>query len=709
MKKHKQIILLTLFTLYILIPFDAYSQDIFSLKGRWEGEMEIPGTPLEFNVDFSQLSDGSWKGDISIPAQMAKDLPLSDISISGDIVTFKIRGVPGDPTFKGKFNETGKKITGDLIQSGQTFPFHLESSADPTTVVKESLLGFDKIIEDALKTFDVPGLALAIVKEDQVVYAKGFGYRDIENKLPVTPDTLMAIGSSTKAFTTYAMGTLVDQGKLEWDTPVRKFIPWFRLKDTFMIERLTPRDMVTHRSGLPRHDLVWYNNFTSSREEMVRSLAHLQPSADLRERFQYNNLMFLTSGYLIETLTGKKWEDSIRMLVFEPLDMKRSNFSVEDSQKDADFALPYRENDGKIEKIPFRNISTIGPAGSINSCVNEMSHWLIVHLNQGKFQGKQLINPSTLQDMHLAHMPTGATPTRPEISPANYGMGWFVDNYRGHRRFHHGGNIDGFSAMVSMLPHDGLGFVVLTNMNGTGLPELIIRHAADRILGLDPIDWLGEAAKRREEGEEAAEEAEQKKEIRKKTGTKPSHKLGDYTGDYENPGYGILKVELNSLGLQFTFNKITTPLEHWHYDTFNGKKAADPTFEDMKLTFRTDANGNIAAIAAPFEPTVDEIIFSKKPDARMFDPEYLKKFIGDYELVGQTLTVTLKGNTLTVQIPGQPVLELVPDLGGEFYLKEVKVISLAFIEDEQGKVTGLELYQPDGTYTATKNKPEVRK
>jgi CubicO group peptidase (beta-lactamase class C family) len=704
MKKNNQIIFLCLFVLYIFFPTGAYSQDSFSLKGRWEGKIEISGTPLEFNVDFSQLPDGTWKGDISIPAQMAKDLPLADISVSDANVTFKISGVPGDPTFKGKLNETGKKITGDLSQGGQTFPFFLESSADPSIAVKEALQGFDKIIDEALKTFNVPGMALAIVKEDQVVFAKGFGYRDLENKLPVTPDTLMAIGSSTKAFTTYAMGILVDQGKLEWDTPVRNFIPWFRLQDTFMSERITPRDMVTHRSGLPRHDLVWYNNFTSSREDLVKSLAYLQPSADLRERFQYNNLMFLTSGYLIETLTGKKWEDSIRALVFEPLSMKRSNFSIEDSQKDSDFALPYRENDGKIEKIPFRNITTVGPAGAINSCVNEMSHWLMVHLNQGKFQGEQLINPSTLQDMHLAHMPTGATPTRPEISPADYGLGWFVDNYRGHRRFHHGGNIDGFSALVSMLPYDGLGFVALTNMNGTALPELIIRHAADRILGLETIDWLGEAAKRREEGEKAGEEAEQKKEIRRKTGTKPSHNLEDYAGEYENPGYGNLKVALTSQGLEFTFNGITTPLEHWHYDTFNGKEAGDPTFQDMKLTFRADVNGQVAAIAAPFEAAVDEIIFTKKPDARMFDPEYLKKFIGDYELIGQTLTVNLKGKTLTVQIPGQPPLELVPDLGGEFYLKEVKVISLAFVMDDQGNVTGMELYQPDGTYAATKIK-----
>lgn len=700
MKRLFNLSLVLILLLFLWIPAALYCEEALSLAGHWEGTIDLPGMKLEVDLDFSQEADSSWKGDISIPMQKAKDLPLANISIEGSQVTFSISGVPGDPTFKGTFSEDANTISGDFIQGENAFPFILTREADPVAKAKKALEGFDDIVNNAIKTFKVPGLAIAIIKDDEVIFSKGFGYRDVEQKLPMTEDTLLAIGSSSKAFTTFALGVLMDEGKLEWNKPVRNYIPWFRLYDPVMGERLTPRDLVTHRSGLPRHDLVWYNNFTASREEFVRRLAHLQPSADLREKFQYNNLMYLTAGYLVEVLTGKKWEDSIRALVFEPLSMTRTNFSVEDSQKDNDFAQPYREDEGEIEKIPFRNITNIGPAGSINSCVNEMSNWLIVHLYEGKFKDKQIINPTTLEDMHLAHMPTGGTPSRPEISPADYGMGWFVDNYRGHRRVHHGGNIDGFSAMVSMLPQDGFGFVILSNKNGTPVPELIIRTSTDILLELEPVDWLGEAAKRKAEGEEAGEKAKEKKSVRQKPGTKPAHKLEEYVGDYGHPGYGEIKVFLKDKKLSFTYNGITTPLEHWHYETFNGGEADDPTFEDSKLTFRTDAKGNVAETAAPFEPSTEEIIFKKKPDARFFDPEYLKQFVGKYKLLSQTFTVNLKGETLTLHVPGQPLFDLVPDLGGEFFFKQYKIISLRFIMDEQGNVTKFEIYQPGGIFEA---------
>jgi CubicO group peptidase (beta-lactamase class C family) len=541
-------------------------------------------------------------------------------------------------------------------------------------------------------------VAIAVVKGREVILAKGYGYRDVDKKLPVTADTLMAIGSSTKAFTAFLLGTLVDKGKVEWDKPVRSFIPWFRLYDAQAGERLTPRDLVTHRSGLPRHDLLWYNNHTATRESLVRSLAYLQPSADLREKWQYNNLMFLTAGFLVETVTGRSWEANVRSLVFEPLGMTRSNFSVADSQKDADFAFPYDERDGKIKKIPFRDITTIGPAGSINSSVNEMSRWVMVHINGGRLGDKQVIGADTLADLHRPYMTTGAVPTRPDITPFDYALGWMVDNYRGHNRVHHGGNIDGFSAMVSLWPDDDLGFVILTNMNGTGLPELLIRTAADRILGLEAVDWIGDAAKKIAAGREVGKKAEENKTARRRPGTVPAHKLEEYAGDYRHPGYGDLKVTLEAGRLGFVYNGIATPLSHWHFETFNGGKAEDPAFEDMKLTFRTDVNGYVVGVSIPFEASVDDIYFAKKPDARQFDPAYLERLLGDYVLPTQTITVGLKGDILTLSIPGQPVYDLIPEVGGEFSLKLAKVVRLRFIEDAKGRVTALEVSQPGGVY-----------
>jgi CubicO group peptidase (beta-lactamase class C family) len=677
---------------------DSFAEDA-SLAGHWVGAVELPGTKLEFDIDLTAKPDGTWSGDISIPMQNAQDLPLGNITVKGKDVSFEISEVPGSPTFKGTFSEDGQKISGQFTQEGQSFPFAMSRSAGLKAKAKEALAGLDEIVNKGLQGLKVPGIAVAIIVEDEVILAKGYGYKDLENKVQMTPDTLLAIGSSSKAFTVFALGTL-DEGKMEWDKPLRNYIPWFRLYDSFASERLTPRDTVTHRSGLPRHDLAWYNNTTISREELVRRLAYLKPTADLRAIWQYNNHMYLTAGYLVEVLTGKTWEDAVRAQVLNPLGMKRTNFSVADSQKDSDFAWPYREDEGKIEKIPFRSLTNMGPAGSINSSVNEMSRWVLVHLNGGKLKDKQIINPQTIQDMHLAHMPTGETPEIPEVTPADYGMGWFVDSYRGHGRIHHGGNIDGFSAMVSMLPQDRVGFVALANKNATGLPELLIRHATDLILGLETKDWVGEAAKSKVKGDEVSKEAEKKKAARRVLNTKPSHKLEDYAGDYFHPGYGDLKVAVEKGQLVFTYNYITTPLEHWHFETFNGVRAGDPVLEDTKLNFITDANGYVARLEAPFEATLEPIVFEKKPDARLSDQAYLQRFVGKYLLIEQVITISLKGNVLFATVPGSPELELVPGLGDEFTLKQMKVVSLRFKMDDKGNVVAMELSQPGGIFEA---------
>jgi CubicO group peptidase (beta-lactamase class C family) len=690
--------------LFILIAcstgFAAVQQN--SIAGHWEGAIKLPAADLKISVDFTNTA-GKLSATITIPQQGAKDLPLSDVAFDNDSnkreVSFALVGVPGDPKFKGKLSPDGQKIDGTLSQGGANLPCNLER-ADPAGRAKEALAGFDDVVTDAMKKFEVPGMAIAIVKGKEIVYAKGFGYRDVERQLPVTADTLFAIGSSSKAFTTFVLGTLVDEGKIEWEKPVRTYIPWFKLYDPSMTEHLTVRDLVTHRSGLPRHDLVWYNNFESSREQFVRKLAYLEPSADLREKFQYNNLMFLTAGYLTEVITGKTWEEAVRARILDLLGMKRTDFSVVDSQKDADFAEPYSKKDGKVQKIPFRPITNLAPAGSINSSVNEMARWVTVHLNGGKYGDKKLAEAPTVADMHLAHMVTGATSPEAEITGGEYGMGWFGDNYRGHRRVEHGGNIDGFSANVVLFPKDDFGMVVLTNLNGTPLRDLIAQVAADRLLGLKPTDWINQGAARRALAERENKEGAKKKAVTRVVGTVPSHKLADYAGDYEHPGYGILKVELNGAKLEATFNKITTPLEHWHYDTFSGGKAKDSTFENMKFTFHTDVNGFIANVSAPFEPAVKEIVFVKKPDARLFDPAFLARFTGDYNLQGQTISIAIKGNALVATLPGQPQIDLLPSLSGDFVFKQVQVVSIHFVSDDQGKVSAFELRQPGTVLTA---------
>jgi len=576
-----------------------------------------------------------------------------------------------------------------------------ETGEDRAAAARAALEGFDDLINQAIEDFNVPGLGIAVVAGGEVVYAEGFGFRDVENDLPMTPGSLFAIGSTTKAMTVTALGMLVDEGKLDWDTPLRLYLPGFRLSDPLTTERITLRDLVTHRSGLPRHDLIWYNNDQSTRAEIVDRLAYLELTEDLRAKFQYNNLMFMTAGYLAGQLSGTTWEEVVRERLFEPLGMQRSNFSVDDLRKDADHALPYRENDGnEIERMPFRRNELIGPAGSVNSSVNEMARWLAFNLQGGRVDDHQLISAGTLADIHSPHMTSGATPDRPDISVWTVGMGWGIQTYRGHRQISHGGGIGGFITSVVFFPDDDLGLVVFNNCR-SGLPRLVARHAADRILGLQEVDWIGEALEKRKKAKAESEKAEEKKETTRVAGTTATHPLTDYTGEYVHPGYGTLQISLADEALEVNYNEIVAPLEHWHYDVWNGAEAEGDGFEDEKFIFRSNVDGLIAAVESQFEPRGEPIVFRKRPDTRLSDPDYLQGFVGTYEMAdGTKLYIELSGQVLTLNIPGEQLYTLEPNLSGRFVFKEWRWISVGFGLNDQNRAVKAILYQPNGVYEA---------
>jgi hypothetical protein len=290
---------------------------------------------------------------------------------------------------------------------------------------------------------------------------------------------------------------------------------------------------------------------------------------------------------------------------------------------------------------------------------------------------------------------------RKEIAPAGYGLGWFISNYRGHRRVSHGGGIDGFTAQTSLFPDDGLGVVVLANMNGTALPEMLTRHAADRVLGLTPIDWSGEELDKKVKGKAATKQAKTKKNLVRKSGTTPAHKLQEYAGEYEHPGYGRLHVELRDGKLAVRYNDIEAELEHWHYEVFNGlKNPKDPAFENLKLQFLTNLKGDVGSVAIDLEPTIKPIVFTKRPDAKLSDPEYLKRFQGEYELAGRTLHVRIKGTTLVMDSPGQGTITLVPDQSGEFNVKEQSELSIRFVPGKDSSADEMALATPDGVFSA---------
>jgi CubicO group peptidase (beta-lactamase class C family) len=680
-------------------PQTSAAGEAAGLEGHWKGAIEIPGQELKIDIDFGRADDG-WTGDVSIPAQGAQDLPLKDLSLKADQVTFAISGIPGDPTFSGTLSNDGTRMTGEFTQGGQTFPFSLTSGIPPADKARAALSDVDPIIDAALADWQTPAVAVAIVVDGEVVLCRGYGFRDRENQLPATTRTLFAIGSCTKAFTTSCMATLVDEGLLDWNRPVVEYLPNFQMHDEYATAHLTPRDMVTHRSGLPRHDLVWYNNETVTRAELVGRLPYLEPNHDLRERWQYNNLMYLTAGYLIEQLTGESWEEAVRLRILAPLEMERSNFSVEVSQVADDFALPYLEEDDELRRIEFRPLTVMGPAGSINSCAEEMANWLIVNLGNGRFGDQQLLAAATVKELHTPQMIMPGTPDSPEDSPMSYALGWMTHTWQGHFQVQHGGNIDGFSARVTLFPNDGVGIVMLTNKDADGLIGPTTKTLADRALGLEPREWIGEAAEERDEAKAFLEEAEEKKDLFREKKTKPSRPLEAFAGEYQHPGYGVIEIRKEGKTLEMILNGMHMPLEHWHYDVFSVAESDEEVIpENLRAVFLGNVRGNLS-LSMALEPHVDPIVFERLPDKRLRDPAFLQRLVGDYEVPGQIITIILQGTVLKVRVGGQPALELEPRGSEEFTIKGLASISLRFVLESDGPASEMLLVQPGGVFTA---------
>jgi len=564
------------------------------------------------------------------------------------------------------------------------------------------LEGLDDLAHQAMKEWKVPGVALAVVQDGKVIYAKGYGYRDLENKLPVTTATLFPIGSITKSFTALTFGILKTEGKVDWDKPVRTYLPEFQMYDPVASEQATPRDLFSHRTGLPRHDLVWYGS-DFSREDLVSRLRYLKPNKGFRTAYQYNNLTVMTMGYLEGKLTGLGWEGSIREKIFAPLGMSHSDLSVTDMEKTDDHALPYELKKDVVAKVPFHNIDAIGPAGAINSSVDDMSHYLIFQLGDGKYDGKPVVAESDLREMHS---PQTAIPDPPPafsmsgLGHFSYGLAWVVTAYRGHNLVWHNGGIDGFYALLSMLPDDHLGVVVLTNLPNGQTPEVLAYSVYDRLLGLDPLPWFDRFKDLAAKGKKQEEEAKKNKATDRKTGTHPSHRLADFAGEYQNPGYGILKVALQGDALELSLNQLGPfPLEHYHYDIFQVPEDFDSVAAGEKFQFEMSKKGEIDSIAATLEPALGEdITFTRAPEK--ISTDVLQKLAGDYLLADQTVTFAVTGGVLHLTVPGQPVYELIPRKQLSFDVQGLAGFSVDFQMDPSGKVNEAVFHQPNGVFHA---------
>lgn len=553
---------------------------------------------------------------------------------------------------------------------------------------KGNLDGFDEFMAKAMQEFKVPGAAVAVVKDGKLVLAKGYGYRDVARKLPVTGATVFPIASITKSFTVTALGTLADQGKLDWDKPVREYLPGFRMHDPVATEQLTARDMVSHRSGLPRHDLVWYSS-SFTREQLVERLRYLEPNKPLRSKFQYNNLMFVTAGYLGGRIAGTTWEGLVRQRVLEPLGMANTKFSSQEARKTSDYALPYRKNwkTEVVNEIEFSKWGDVGPAGSMNSSIDDIAAYLLMHVNKGTVAGKQVLGKNNAEQMQSPQMVLQGNPLFPELGETSYGMGLFIETYRGHKHVSHGGNLDGFSLQLSFLPADGIGVVVLTNLSGTSLRDLVPYHVYDRLLGLEGIDWVQRFREIERKRRDQELSAEKKGYTGQKAGTHPSHELAEYAGAFEHPGYGAMTIRADSTGgapkLFLKLNDIERPLEHFHYDTFQVPENPLDPFEKLRVTFPTNVQGEISTVQANLDANVNEIVFTRAPEKRMFEVSFLRQFTGEYDTPGRPWTIALAGeNTLQLISPGAPPRKLIPRHGTRFDVEGLNGVTLEFKPDE---------------------------
>lgn len=568
---------------------------------------------------------------------------------------------------------------------------------------------FKEFAQKTLELWHVPGFAVAVIKDGQTIFCEGFGQRNIEKNLPVTPTTLFPIASCTKAFTAMSVGFQVDAGKLEWDKPVRDYLPAFKLQDSFASERMTPRDLLTHRSGLPRHDLIWYaSNF--GRREIFNKLHYLEPSRDFRYEFQYNNLMYMVAGLLVGELSGTSWEKFVQSNIFDRLGMKESNFSTIVTQKTSNFAKPYLYRDENLREIPFFEADgendNVGPCGNIVSCVDDMAKWLKLHLKGGRTDdNEQFISESNLEQMHTPHIFEDEPQARKRYGYefTSYGLGWGMRSHKGQVLVEHGGAIDGFAAFTSFLPRHNIGVVALSNGDAyyNHVPNIVTYTIYDQLLELEPTDW-NRVMKEIVDEEVEAEKRSKEKSSTEKRKEKTSHPTKAYLGDYKNPGYGIVSIKKINDGLQIVFNeRLTLSLDHYHFNIFEARLEKFDQY--LKLAFSTDLKGNISQVAIQMEPMVKDIIFTRMPDLHMTEKTFLEKFVGVYDFQKTLLTITLKDEaTLTASFQGQPEYVLLPYQNTEFNLKDLSGFSIEFIQDEKDKVTEAIVTQPGMVFSAKK-------
>lgn len=430
----------------------------------------------------------------------------------------------------------------------------------------------DEIIEDSLKFWHVPGVAVGMVRHDQIIYLKGHGVKELGKTDPITPDTVFPLASCTKAFTTTVMAMLVDECKMKWDDPVRKHVEFFHLSDPSADTLVTLRDLVSHRTGVGPHELLWYRS-PWSQEEIIRRIGKVKQDYPFRSGFRYQTTMFTTAGWAVGHASGSSWADFVQKRILDPLEMKNTSLTTASALQSSDHASPHRQNgDGPIVVIPWYQMDKPEPAGSINSCARDLCQWVRFQLSDGTFNGTRLLSSKNLQETHtpqnIIRLEGNARDMNPDTIQMSYGMGWVIQDYRGHLLVSHAGAIDGFRAHITLIPKVKIGIVLLNNLDHTQMNLAVSNSIVDLLLGLPKKDWNTYIREQVRKEEAAARARFLEREKNRRPGTKPSLPLKDYCGFYEDPAYGTATISLENGHLIWKWSTFANKLEHFQDDTF---------------------------------------------------------------------------------------------------------------------------------------------
>lgn len=495
-----------------------------------------------------------------------------------------------------------KKVFCILVLLSISLQFQKLTAQQPLHPAKMEYL--DLFYKAAMERWNVPGMAISVVHNDSIIFAKGYGVTDIYTRQAVDEHTLFAVASNTKAITATALAMLVDEGKLKWNDRVTNYLPWFEMSDPFVTKNMTIRDLLTHRSGHKTFagDLIWYGS-TYSREEIIRKTRYIQPQHGFREQFGYSNIMYITAGEIVPAIEGISWDDFVRGRILKPLGMNRSTLHVSELALKDNVAQPHTYVDGKLKAIPWLDWDNMGPAGSLISSATEMAYWLQFNLNRG-IQGKDtLLKPTRIFEMQspntMLPVSQAALNRFPSTRFRAYGLGWSLMDYLGRKIVSHNGGYDGMISQTVMIPEEKLGFVILTNSN-SNLYFPLMYQTLDILLD-NPVekDWSAEilANVKRNENEKKLE-IERIVASRIKN-TKPSLKLADYTGFFGSPIYDSIQVkeENGKLYLQMMRSPdFFGDLTHWHHDTYQLEFKLIPSLPKGFVTFRLNREGKIESL-----------------------------------------------------------------------------------------------------------------